>query len=107
VRKRWAESLRATRGVDLDYLLAGGSYPVQIMTKWLLALRLVCQVVLAIEAEADPTLAEPPPKKAAPSKAEQIKKRLSLRPRATTEDRGSERNDGESLAELLKEQGEV
>ena len=33
-----------SRRADLDWLLAGGSYPVQVMTKWLLALRLVCQV---------------------------------------------------------------
>ena len=46
-----AESMRATKGANTDWLLASGSYPVQIVTKWLMALRLVSQVVLAIEME--------------------------------------------------------
>lgn len=49
MRLRWVESQRATKGVDLDWLLSTGSFPVQVMAKWLSALRLVCQVVLAIE----------------------------------------------------------
>merc|ERR1719326_354081 len=38
---RWAESHRATKGANLDALLANGTFPIQVMTKWLLALRLV------------------------------------------------------------------
>lgn len=51
---RWAESHRATKGANLDALLANGTFPIQVMTKWLLALRLVNQVILAIDTETDP-----------------------------------------------------
>ncbi|KAL1524260.1 hypothetical protein AB1Y20_019163 [Prymnesium parvum] len=90
--KCWAESLRATRGLNLDWLLAGGSFPVQVMTKWLLAIRLVCQVVFAIETESNPALKN--------TKACEPKKRLSLIPVKDTE-------NTESLGELLQMEGDV
>ena len=83
----------------MDWLLAGGSYPVQVMTKWLLALRLVCQVVLAIEAEADPTLSAAPVMVKGNSAADAIKRRLSIA--------SKEKGGNESLGDLLKSEGEV
>ena len=55
------------------------------------------QVVLAIEAEADPSLNAAPVLAKGSSTAAAIKRRLSTAPRA----------DGESLGDLLKSEGEV
>jgi len=51
LRRRLASSLRATKGIDLDEMLPGMATPVQAMTRWMLAVRLVMQVVITIHEE--------------------------------------------------------
>eukprot|EP00966_Prymnesium_polylepis_P236654 5473537-Prymnesium_polylepis.1 len=51
MRKLWTASERYTADMDMDYVLLACPQPIKVMTKWLLALRLVCQVVLTVMKE--------------------------------------------------------
>jgi len=91
--ERWAESVRASKGIDIDDLLTTAPYPIQAMARWMMAMRLVMQVVITIDAEA-----HPPDRPAADTTGEAA---------APIAEEPTPLERGESLQELLQGAGEV
>jgi len=51
LERRWAESGRATKSLDLDAVLERAALPLQALGRWMIALRLVIQVCVTIATE--------------------------------------------------------
>lgn len=116
LRRRLASSLRATKGIDLDEMLPGMATPVQAMTRWMLAVRLVMQVAASTRS---PSVSLPSPLLCARSPGRVLMPVRSLAParqvvitiHEENEGAPSEEADAEISAEdivaELKEAGEV
>jgi len=53
LRHRWAASCKATKRIDLEALLRTATAPVQALMRWVLAVRLLMQVLITIHEEAE------------------------------------------------------